>query len=146
MNLQELKEMVQEEYTKFLDEQDDEKKDDASKGDDKEKKDKDEKGTPKKTSTPKVKAGADDLDVNGDDDPEKTLKDIYDMLKDFFEGDKDNDKPEAPKMDTPDLPGGDAPMPEAMPMMENNEKKSPKETLQEALTKQRFKKLANIIK
>ena len=69
MNLHELKEMVKEEYNKFMYEQeDDDKKDDAPKGDDKDKgddkpksKDDKDKGTPKKASTPKVKAGKDDV-------------------------------------------------------------------------------------
>ena len=142
MNLQELKNLVAEEYSKFL-EQDDEKdkdaKADAPKGDDKKG---DDSGAPKKAKAPKVKAGGGDLDVGGDEDPEKTLRDIFNMLKDFFEGDKKDDapkKPDAPKADAPKGPegpaaggpGGDTP-PDAMKDM--------------GMLQERFKKLANIIK
>ena len=122
MNLEELKNLVSEEYNKFMAEQEDdkEKKDDA-KGDDE--------GKPKKATAPKVKAGSKDLDISGDEDPEKALRDIYDMLKDFFEG--DDKKDDAPKKDAPEAPKDDMP-----PMPAGN-----MDMLQE-----RFQKLANIIK
>lgn len=165
MNLKELKEMVKEEYNKFMYEQDDDKKDDAPKGDDKpkdNKKDNGDKGTPKKAKTPKVKAGKDDIGAGGDDDPEKTLKDIFDMLKDFFEGD-DKPKDDKPKNDMPkddeksmDMPGGDEKpaMPEmpGLNLQENknrrktSRKKTFKNKAKNKLMVERFKKLANIIK
>ncbi len=129
MNLKELKSLVAEEYNKFVAEQEDEKKDDAPK-DDKPKDDK-----PKAAKKPKVDVGGGDLDM-GEENPEETLKAIYDMLKDFFEGDDDNKKDDAPKMDAPDMP--EMPAAPAGNMMEMDGKMV---ALQE-----RFQKLANIIK
>ena len=148
MNLHELKEMVKEEYNKFMYEQeDDDKKDDAPKGDDKDKgddkpksKDDKDKGTPKKAKAPKVDVGADDLKMGGDENPEETLKAIYDMLKDFFEGD-DNDKKDAPKVDAPKVDAPDMPPMPAAPAGDMMEVDGNVVALQE-----RFKKLANIIK
>ena len=119
MNLKELQELIKEEYDLYL-EQGDDSKDDKSK-DDKPKNNK-PKG-PKKP--PSVTVSDKDVDVKGgsDEDAEATLKDIYDMLKDFFEGEEDAPKMDAPKMDAPPAAPGDMDM------------------LQE-----RFKKLANIIK
>ena len=129
MNLKELKSLVAEEYDKFMAEQDDDKAADAK--DDK----KDDK--PKKPAAPKVKAGGDDLDLT-DENPEETLRQIYDMLKDFFEGDdkKDDKKDDMPAM------GDDSPM----DMMENKKIKAKKtaKLLEETIFKSRFKKLANI--
>ena len=84
-------------------EQEDDKKDDKG-------------GAPKKAKAPKVDVGADDLKMGGDENPEETLKAIYDMLKDFFEGDKKDSK-------------DDMPAPADIDMLQ-----------------ERFKKLANIIK
>jgi len=177
MNLQELKAMVKEEYNRFMYEQDDEdKKDDAPKGDDKpkdDKKDDGDKGAPKKAKAPKVKAGKDDIGMGGDEDPEKTLRDIFDMLKDFFEGD-DKPKDDKPKMDKPkdagapaagggmDVPGGKpAGMPDlpGLELQENLkgrrnskrrknllERKRKGNNMKSKLMVERFKKLANIIK
>jgi len=176
MNLQELKSLVAEEYNKYMSEQEDEEKkddkpkddapkDDAPKGDDKGGDDKpkgDDKGgddKPKKASAPKVKAGGNDLDLDGEENPEETLKAIYDMLKDFFEGDdkdkKDdmgapNDMPAAP-MASPKAPVGMDSLNAGMGMYEN--KKQMNESINKVknrtanrLLQERFKKLANIKK
>lgn len=52
------------------------------------------------SGAPKVDVGPDDIDMGGDENPEETLRDIYDMLKDYFEGggaedmdEKDEEKP-----------------------------------------------------
>jgi len=144
MKLKELKALVKEEYDRFMyeqedeekDKKDDKEKDDAPKGDDKpeggddkpkaDKPKADKPKAPKKPEAPKVKVGGDDLDIDGEENPEETLRAIYDMLKDFFEGDKepkdgmdmDMDNPSgAPKppagMDMPggpSAPGGASPM------------------------------------
>ena len=69
MNLEELKSMIAEEYYNYLAEQDE----------------------------PTVAVSDADVDADGGEDAEETLKDIFDMLKDYFEGDdddKDDDTPE----------------------------------------------------
>ena len=131
MNLEDLKSLVKEEYKNFMYEQEDDKKDDKG-------------GAPKKAKAPKVDVGADDLKMGGDENPEETLKAIYDMLKDFFEGDKEDkadDKPEMPK--APEMPKGDDMLSAGHgmghSMMEGKKEES------KALV-ERFKKLANIIK
>ena len=157
MKLKDLKALVAEEYNKFLaekeedekDTKDDKEKDDAPKhdapkddkpkGDDASKDDApkddapkdDAPKAPKKPKAPKVDVGPKDLDIAGEENPEETLRAIYDMLKDFFEGDKEEDKPEMPKMNAePPMPGGmDMGSPANDGMM----------ALQE-----RFRKLANI--
>ena len=145
MKLNELKALVKEEYDRFMyeqedeekDKKDDKEKDDAPKGGDDKAKGGDDKAKggdskPKAPKAPKVDVGVNDLDLEGEESPEETLRAIYDMFKAFFEGDK-----EAPKDDVPagmDLgPAGPPPPPAGGPgdMM----------ALQE-----RFKKLANIIK
>ena len=116
MNLKELRRMIAEEYSNYLAEQDD----------------------------PTVAVSDADVDATGgDEDEEKTLRDIFEMLKDYFEGDAaggpsvDTDAPE------PELPEDDADeVKEGMHDEDDkNEGKKDKEDLQE-----RFKKLANIIK
>ena len=89
MNLEELKSMIAEEYYNYLAEQDE----------------------------PTVAVSDADVDADGGEDAEKTLRDIFDMLKDYFEGDDDDDKDDADDDVSEDI------------------------ALQE-----RFKKLANIIK
>ena len=139
MNLKELKSLVAEEYNKFVAEQEDDKKDDAPKNDaPKDDKPKDDK--PKAAKKPKVDVGGGDLDIKGDENPEETLKAIYDMLKDFFEGD-DNDKKDAPKVDAPKVDAPDMPPMPAAPAGDMMEVDGNVVALQE-----RFKKLANIIK
>ena len=78
---------------------------------------------------PKLDVGPDDIDVSGEkESPEETLRAIYDMLKDFFEGDKDKGDDKAPEM--PDMP--EIPTMDGAPDM--------------GMLQERFKKLANIIK
>ena len=122
MNLKELKQMIAEEYTAYqrrIKEQN---------------MDMDPMGGP---NMPKIDVGPDDIDIDSKESPEETLRAIFDMLKDFFEGD---DKPAspapkpAPKADEQD-------MEEGMGMYDEDEKEEKKENLQE-----RFQKLANIIK
>jgi len=135
MNLEELKNLVAEEYNKYVSEQEDDKdKKDDAKGDDE--------GKPKKASAPKVKAGSKDLDVSGEEDPEKALRDIYNMLKDFFETDDKGDKKDKEPGDA--IKGApDAPKPPSAPDMD-----IPKPPMggDMDMLQERFKKLANIIK
>ena len=67
MNLKELRRMIAEEYSNYLAEQDE----------------------------PTVAVSDADVDADGGEDAEETLKDIFDMLKDYFEGDDDDDKDDA---------------------------------------------------
>ena len=107
MNLTELKKMIAEEYAAFQNEQ----------------------------AEPAVDVAPGDVDVDGDDEnSEETLRQIYDMLKDYFEGDKDADADADAGADADtgmegDLDGdGDVDADDAKELQE------------------RFKKLANIIK
>ena len=123
MRLKELKNIISEEYKLFLEAEEDT-------ADDKEKKD----DKPKKK--PSVAVSDKDVDADGADS-EDTLRQIYDMLKDYFEGDKEPKEPKAPKgPGGPGGPGGPAggppPMMDAPPM--------------DMALQERFKKLANIIK
>ena len=85
-----------------------------------------------------------DADVDatgGDENAEETLRDIFNMLKDYFEGGDD-----APADDTPDDDDDDDDKDDEVKEGmhdedDKNEGKKDKEDLQE-----RFKKLANIIK
>jgi len=97
MNLQELKEMIKEEWESFNEQED-----------------------------PTVNVSDADVDAAGGEDSEETLRQIYDMLKDYFEGGDD--------ADDADDAGDEA-------EEEDAELAEEKEELQE-----RFKKLANIIK
>jgi len=149
MNIKELKKMIAEEYsayTKQVKEQD---------------MGMDMPSSPNGMEMPSIDVGADDIKVGGkEEDPLATLKDIFDMLKDFFEGD---DKPAAPKSDNKKDDKADdkkddkkddkeddkeeikeggcygedgKPMPESHCMEENTQ----------ANLQERFQKLANIIK
>jgi hypothetical protein len=69
MNLEELKSMIAEEYYNYLAEQDE----------------------------PTVAVSDADVDADGGEDAEETLKDIFDMLKDYFEGDDDDKDDDAPE-------------------------------------------------
>ena len=81
MNLKELKKMIAEEYSAYTQRVKEQDMPGMDMGMD--------------MDMPKVDVGADDIKVNdGDENPLDTLKAIFDMLKDFFEGD---DKPAAPK-------------------------------------------------
>ena len=95
MNLEELKSMIAEEYYNYLAEQDE----------------------------PTVAVSDADVDATGgDEDAEKTLRDIFNMLKDYFEGGDDADDAD----DAGDADDDEAP--------------------EDAALQERFKKLANIIK
>ena len=114
MNLKELRRMIAEEYSNYLAEQDE----------------------------PTVAVSDADVDADGGEDAEKTLRDIFDMLKDYFEGDDegagsadDADEIEEGMHDEDDKNEG------MHDEDDKNEGKKDKEDLQE-----RFKKLANIIK
>ena len=56
---------------------------------------------------PTIAVSDDDIDVTGADDAEGTLKDIFDMLKDFFEGEKDKDDDGADDTKSKDDKGDD---------------------------------------
>ena len=145
MKLKELKQLVAEEYNKYMSEQDP----------------MDDMGLPTAAGAPADPTIAvSDKDINldgGDEDAEATLRDIFNMLKDFFEG--DDDKPAAPKApkadkkdykgdDKKDAPGGDempsAPKPPSAPA---GGPAGPAGAPADMMALQeRFKKLANIIK
>ena len=97
MNLQELKEMIKEEFDAYTEQ-----------------------------AELTVDVSDADVDADGSEDSEETLRQIYDMLKDYFEGGDD--------ADDADDAGDEA-------EEEDAELAEEKEELQE-----RFKKLANIIK
>lgn len=117
MDLKELKKMIAEEYTAFKNEQ----------------------------AEPAVDVAPGDVDVDGDENPEETLRQIYDMLKDYFEGD-DADADDAGADDADagdDEPAGAAPNPADT---DGDGDVDADDALQEAADIARFKKLANIIK
>ena len=85
-----------------------------------------------------------DADVDatgGDEDAEETLRDIFNMLKDYFEGGDDTPADDAPADDADDDDKDDEVKEGMHDEDDKNEGKKDKEDLQE-----RFKKLANIIK
>ena len=90
---------------------------------------------------PSVAVSDADVDATGGDDEnaEETLRDIFNMLKDYFEGGDDAPADDAPADDADD---DDDEIEEGMHDEDDkNEGKKDKEDL-----KERFKKLANIIK
>lgn len=108
MNLQELKEMIKEEWESFNEQED-----------------------------PTVNVSDADVDVDGGEDSEETLRQIYDMLKDYFEGGDDAGDDADDADDADEAEEEDAELAEE----KDAELAEEKEELQE-----RFKKLANIIK
>ena len=113
MNLKELKAMIKEEWEAHQNEQ----------------------------ALPSVAVSDADVDATGGDDEnaEETLRDIFNMLKDYFEGGDDAPADDAPADDADD---DDDEIEEGMHDEDDkNEGKKDKEDIQE-----RFKKLANIIK
>ena len=85
-----------------------------------------------------------DADVDatgGDEDAEETLRDIFNMLKDYFEGGDDAPADDAPADDADDDDKDDEVKEGMHDEDDKNEGKKDKEDL-----KERFKKLANIIK
>ena len=97
MNLEELKSMIAEEYYNYLAEQDE----------------------------PTVAVSDADVDADDDENAEETLRDIFNMLKDYFEGEDDADDADDAG-DADDADDDEAP--------------------EDAALQERFKKLANIIK
>ena len=108
---------------------------------------------------PTVNVSAADVDAEGDEDSEKVLKDIYDMLKDYFEGgdnaagDTADDDMEDMDDEKDDLNEGHCYGEDGKPMPEGHcyeEDGSLKEGYSKSKTNkiliERFKKLANIIK
>ena len=147
MTLKELKKMVSEEYTKYLKEQADlDMMSDPMGGG----------AMPPmpggggNKKAPGIDVGPDDIDISGEkENPEETLRAIFDMLKDFFEGDDKPKAPSAPKADKGGDKkddkggdkGGDKKDDGKKDKEDDKEDYKEKEALQE-----RFQKLANIIK
>jgi hypothetical protein len=127
MKLDELKKMISEEYAKYMKEQ----------------------------NMPAVAVSDKDVDADGSEDAEATLRDIYEMLKDFFEGgaaddagsdDADNaddeEMTEGKKDDEDKMEEGKKDDEDKMEEgKDDDDKKEEAKQLQE-----RFQKLANIIK
>jgi hypothetical protein len=117
MKLDELKKMISEEYAKYMKEQ----------------------------NMPAVAVSDKDVDADGSEDAEATLRDIYEMLKDFFEGGATDDtgSDDADNADDGEMTEGkkddDDKMEEGK--KDDDDKMEEDKTLQE-----RFQKLANIIK
>ena len=132
MKLKELKQLVAEEYNKYMSEQDP----------------MDDMGLPTAAGAPADPTIAvSDKDINldgGDEDAEATLRDIYEMLKDFFEWGAADDagSDDANDADDEEMTEGkkddDDKMEEGK---DDDDKKEEAKQLQE-----RFQKLANIIK
>ena len=121
MNLKELKKMIGEEYSRYISEQPIPAPGEMG-------------GMP----GPAISVSDTDVDATGDEDAEATLKDIYDMLKAYFEGGAGDDMEADVEDDLADLDTGD----EGGDEDEDDDEKEPTdESLQE-----RFQKLANIIK
>ena len=114
MNLKELKAMIKEEWEAHQNEQ----------------------------ALPGVAVSDADVDATGgDEDAEETLRDIFNMLKDYFEGGDDAPADDAPADDADDDDKDDEVKEGMHDEDDKNEGKKDKEDL-----KERFKKLANIIK
>ena len=124
MNLQELKAMIKEEYANYNEAYSVKVKEQAA-----------------PPAPPAVDVAPEDIDATGgDENPEETLRDIYDMLKDYFEG-GDAGAADAPIEMGDDVDGdGDVDADDKKADDEEDEDDDG-ESLQE-----RFKKLANIIK
>ena len=147
MTLKELKKMVSEEYTKYLKEQADlDMMSDPMGGG----------AMPPKPGgggykkAPGIDVGPDDIDISGEkENPEETLRAIFDMLKDFFEGDDKPKAPSAPKADKggdkKDDKGGDKGGDKKDDGNKDKEEDKEDDKEKEAL-QERFQKLANIIK
>ena len=136
MNLKELKKMVSQEYRRYLTEQPD----------------------MDMPMEPGIEVGPNDINaMGGGEDSEATLRQIYDMLKNYFEGGTGAAAPAAPAGDMDmgmdmDMGAGDEEgdteeeeeEEEDEVAEEKEDKKEKKEDKKEL--KERFKKLANIIK
>jgi hypothetical protein len=108
MNLKELKGMIAEEYGRYLKEQEDVAVD----------------------VQPDVDVDAmgpemgDEMGDEMGEDPEATLRTIYDMLKDYFEGEEEMDDVEGGEMPMDDVEGGEAPEAELEEWRGKNDKKA----------------------
>ena len=152
MTLKELQKLIKEEYTSFLKEQDEMPPMPGGPA-----------GAPAGgPKSPTVNVSDKDVDLDGDD-AEATLKKMFDMLKDFFEGD---DKGGAPKGGgkkadkggddkKKDDKGGDDKKKEKEDMKESRRRRGKrvmgrgtkgKRVMAESKLQSRFKKLANITK
>ena len=109
MNLKELKSMIAEEYNAYIAEQ----------------------GVEAPADMPAIQVADTDVDATGGEDAEATLKDIYEMLKAYFEGGADTSADDTSGVDDLDDADVDA----------DEDEEDEAEALQE-----RFKRLANIIK
>tara|TARA_A100001515_G_C4518915_1_gene192710 strand:- start:51 stop:482 length:432 start_codon:yes stop_codon:yes gene_type:complete len=142
MTLKELKQMVTEEYNRYLAEQDAGAFDAPAMGD------------------PMVNVSGDDVDLAGGD-PETTLRQIYDMLKAYFESGATAITPAAPAapagddadmgMEPPEEPEASDDEKDAdddvSEEKEDDKKKDKKEGKKDKEDlKERFQKLANIVK
>jgi hypothetical protein len=97
-----------------------------------------------------VDTDAGDIDADGaesGDDSEAVLRQIYDMLKDKFEGEEDA-ADDAADMDEADVDEYGSPMDEAKKEEDLEEAKKDEEDMKEEVShlQERFQKLANIIK
>tara|TARA_R110000851_G_scaffold14012_2_gene47442 strand:- start:441 stop:827 length:387 start_codon:yes stop_codon:yes gene_type:complete len=127
MNLKQLKGMIAEEYRYWLAEQ--------------------------PIDEPGIEVGPNDVDAMGGGDSEATLKQIFDMLKAYFEGGAGGEMPAAPVGDTPgedmgdmgDMDDADMGDMDAVAAGDDDDVEGEDEEEAEAL-QERFKKLANIIK
>jgi len=111
MNLKELKKMIAEEYSAYTEQ----------------------------AAIPAVDVAPEDIDAGGDEDSEATLKQIYDMLKDYFEGGDNSPEDDAADADMPGDVDGDG------DVDADDDNDSDDDAEAESL-QERFKKLANIIK
>ena len=131
MTLNELKKMIAEEYSAFMKEQ----------------------ATPPMPTTPgpTINVADNDVDVEGGDkDAESTLKNIFDMLKDYFEG-GDAEAPEAPEAEEEEEEEEEEDVNEnstgknaGYKEIKESKKAEAKKLISEANFKTRFKTLANI--
>ena len=114
MNLKELKRMIAEEYSAYMEQAD--------------------------AAEPAVAVSDDDIDVDGGvENPEETLKSIYDMLKSYFEGGEGAAGAAGGDVDV------DADLGDMADDLEDDAAAEKEDEEDEAL-QERFKKLANIIK
>ena len=145
MTLKELKKMIAEEYSAYLKEQDMPTPPPGV-------------GGPAAPKGPTVNVTGDDVDLENDKDAEATLKKMFDMLKDFFEGGEE-EAPEAPEAEEEEDEDEEEDIEEnkaagnVTGYKAVKESKKPRKVIKESAVKKlhsemklkaRFKKLANI--
>ena len=124
MTIKELKKIILEEYRYWMAEQPNGEEDTDA-------------GIPGMPDLPGVDVGADDIDAGTGDDSEETLRQIFDMLKDYFEGSEESTPkaPAKPKADNggdkDDDKGGE----------DDKDKKDAKEKIAEIIRRQKRKNL-----